>query len=176
MFSVSGINLTTLIKRYSLNRKIFADNLCRLEAATSRLEDLALANTNDFRESRAAQRSSGTPSLPKDQTPQLTPQFNIGMFSPDRNSMAEEMIIEEEKPPIVVSYEKVIKDFVEPWVAKGQKIGQVVGEQVSSSLVQLVNVQATAVQHLFQVQLVFLHIVLKAQQPASPQVRYLTFV
>jgi hypothetical protein len=33
-----------------------------------------------------------------------------------------------------------------------------------------VNQQAQAVQHLFNVQLVFLQIVLKAQHPASPQV------
>jgi Adenylate cyclase associated (CAP) N terminal len=107
-----------------------------LEAATSRLEDLALANTNDFRESRAAQRSSGTPSLPKDQSPQ----FNTGVFTPElRNSMIEETIIEEEKPLVVANYEKVIKDFVEPWLAKSQKVGQVVAEQVWFSLVRIVD-------------------------------------
>lgn len=51
--------------------------------------------------------------------------------------MIEETIIEEEKPPVLVSYEKVIKDFVEPWVAKSQKIGEVVAEQVLSPSVRL---------------------------------------
>jgi Adenylate cyclase associated (CAP) N terminal len=104
--------------------------LYRLEAATSRLEDLAVANTNDFREAHAAHRTSATPSLTKDQTPQ----FNTGVFTPEtRTSVVEEPVVEEPKSPVVVDYEKLIADLVDPWAAKSEKIGQVVGEQVSPS-------------------------------------------
>jgi hypothetical protein len=97
-----------------------------LEAATSRLEDLAVANTNDFREAHA-QRSSTTPSLSKE----ATPQFNTGVFTPEaRSSVAEEPIAPEEKPPVVLDYEKIISDNVDPWVVKSEKVGEVVGEQV----------------------------------------------
>lgn len=100
----------------------------RLEAATSRLEDLAVANTNDFREAQAAQRSSTTPSVSKE----VTPQFNTGVFSPEtRNSVASETIIEEEKPPVITDYEKLIKDQVDPWISKSEQIGLVVSEQVA---------------------------------------------
>lgn len=100
----------------------------RLEAATSRLEDLAVANTNDFREAQAAQRSSATPSLSKE----VTPQFNTGVFAPEtRNSVASEPITEEEKSPVITDYEKFIQDQVEPWIGKSEKIGSVVGEQVN---------------------------------------------
>ena len=104
----------------------------RLEAATSRLEDLAVAHTNDFREVQAAQRSSATPSLPLSK--EATPQFNTGVFSPEsRNSVASEPIIEEEKKsPVITDYEKLIKDQVEPWISKSEKIGSFVGEQVHS--------------------------------------------
>jgi Adenylate cyclase associated (CAP) N terminal len=96
-----------------------------LEAATSRLEDLAVANTNDFREARAAQRSSA--SLSKEPSPQ----FNTGVFAPDAGpSVAEEFIVEEEKSPVILDYEKLVKDFVDPWAAKSEKVGEVVGEQV----------------------------------------------
>jgi hypothetical protein len=93
---------------------------------------------------------------------ETTPQFNAGVFSPEqRSSIAEEPVIEEEeKSPVVTDYEKVVSDFVDPWVAKSEAIDPTVGEQ------------AKAVQHLFQVQLVFLQIVLKAQQPTSSQVLY----
>ena len=104
--------------------------MARLEAATSRLEDLAVANTNDFREAHAAaaeQRNSATPSLSKESTPQ----FNTGVFTPEvRHSVAEEAVAPEEKSPVVLDYEKLINDVVAPWVAKSEKIGQVVGEQV----------------------------------------------
>src|SRR5271170_3930230 len=104
---------------------------CRLEAATSRLEDLAVANTNDFREAHAAHRGSATPSLSKD-SKDPTPQFNTGVFTPEARSSVVEAppIIEEEKSPVVLDYEKIIKDQVDSWAAKSEKIGQVVGEQV----------------------------------------------
>jgi len=102
-------------------------NAIRLEAATSRLEDLAVANTENFREAHAAHRNSQTPSLSKEQTPQ----FNTGVFTPDaRSSIVEEAIVEEEKSPIILDYEKLINDLVDPWVAKSEKIGPVVHEQV----------------------------------------------
>jgi len=103
----------------------------RLEAATSRLEDLAVANTNDFREAHAAHRGSSTPSLTKD-SKEPTPQFNTGVFTPEARSSVVEAppVIEEEKSPVITDYETIIKDLVEPWVAKSEKIGQVVGEQV----------------------------------------------
>ena len=124
MFSASGINLTTLIKRYYFMYSV-AD--FRLEAATSRLEDLAVANTNDFREAHAAQRTSTTPSLSKE----ATPQFNTGVFAPEAHtSVAEEPIIEEEKSPVILDYEKVVREHVDPWVLKSEQIGGVVGEQV----------------------------------------------
>jgi Adenylate cyclase associated (CAP) N terminal len=109
--------------------------LCgRLEAATSRLEDLAVANTHDFREAQAAQRSSATPSLSKD----VTPQFNTGVFTPEtRHSVSSEPVIEEEKSPVITDYEKLIKDQIEPWISKSDKIGSVVGEQVQSILMDL---------------------------------------
>jgi hypothetical protein len=98
------------------------------------LEDLAVANTNDFREARAAHRgsaTSATPSLSKD-SKDPTPQFNTGVFTPEaRSSVVEtQPIIEEEKSPVVLDYEKIIKDLVDLWAAKSEKIGQVVGEQV----------------------------------------------
>ena len=103
----------------------------RLEAATSRLEDLAVANTNDFKEAHAAHRNS-TPSVSKD----TSPQFNSGVFTPEaRASMVEEPIVEEEKSPVVEDYEKLINELVNVWVAKSEKIGQVVGEQVVLSIV-----------------------------------------
>jgi hypothetical protein len=124
MFSASGINLTTLIKRYppisSFNPTL------RLEAATSRLEDLAVANTNDFRQAHA-HRNSATSSLSKE----TSPQFNTGVFTPEgQASVAQESVAPEEKPPVILDYEKIIKDNVDPWAAKGEKIGEVVGEQV----------------------------------------------
>jgi hypothetical protein len=98
-----------------------------LEAATSRLEDLAVANTNDFREAHAAKSSSANPTVSKGQAPQ----FNTGVFTPEpRNSVVEEPIVQEEKSPVITDYEKVIKDFVEPWAAKSGEVGEVVGEQV----------------------------------------------
>jgi hypothetical protein len=101
-----------------------------LEAATSRLEDLAVANTNDFKEAHAAHRNSTTPSLSKE----TSPQFNTGVFTPEaRASMVEEPISEEEKSPILQDYEKLVSDLVDGWVAKSEKIGQVVGEQVAFS-------------------------------------------
>ena len=73
--------------------------------------------------------------------------------------MVEEAVIEEEeKPPVVADYEKLISDLVDPWVTKSEAIDPIVGQQ------------AKAVQHLFHVQLIFLQIVLKAQQPTSSQV------
>ena len=103
----------------------------RLEAATSRLEDLAVANTNDFREAQQAQRSSATPSLSKEPTPQ----FNTGVFTPEaRSSVIEEPIVEEEKSPVIQDFEKLITESVDPWVAKSEKIGEVVGEQVRNVL------------------------------------------
>ena len=105
--------------------------LVRLEAATSRLEDLAVANTNDFREAQAAQRTSTTPSLSKEPTPQ----FNTGVFSPEvRTSVVEEPIIEEEKSPVILDYEKIIKEHVDPWAIKSKQVGEVVGEQVCHHL------------------------------------------
>jgi hypothetical protein len=101
-----------------------------LEAATSRLEDLAVANTNDFREARAAQRTS-TPSVSKEPAPQ----FNTGVFTPDvRASVAEEPIIEEEKSPIILDYEKLIYEYVDPWAVKSEQVGEVVGQQVCHRL------------------------------------------
>jgi len=105
--------------------------LVRLEAATSRLEDLAVANTNDFREAQAAQRTSTTPSLSKEPTPQ----FNTGVFSPEvRTSVVEEPIIEEEKSPVILDYEKIIKEHVDPWGMKSKQVGEAVGEQVCHHL------------------------------------------
>lgn len=101
--------------------------LFRLEAATSRLEDLAVANTNDFREAQAAQRTSTTPSLSKEPTPQ----FNTGVFASEpHTSVSEEPIIEEEKSPVILDYENIIKELVDPWAIKSEQIGEVVGEQV----------------------------------------------
>lgn len=98
-----------------------------MEAATSRLEDLAVANTNDFREAHAAHRTSTTPSLSQEPTPQ----FNTGIFSPAAgSSVVAEAAVEEEKSPVILDYEKVVKDFVEPWAATSEKVGEVVGEQV----------------------------------------------
>jgi hypothetical protein len=127
-----------------------------------------VANTNDFREAQAAQRSSATPSLSKE----VTPQFNTGVFAPEtRNSVASEPIIEEEKPPVIIDYEKLIKDQVEPWISKSEKIGSVVGEQVALLVIYVgLTGEASAVGHLFQVQLVFLQVLQKAQEPSSPQV------
>lgn len=100
--------------------------ILRLEAATSRLEDLAVANTNEFREAQA-HRSSTTPSLSKEPTPQ----FNTGVFTPEaRSSVVEEAVIEEEKSPVVADYEKLISDLVDTWAAKSEKIDTIVGEQV----------------------------------------------
>ena len=97
-----------------------------MEAATSRLEDLAVANTNDFREARAAQRTS-VPSVSKEPTPQ----FNTGVFAPDAGpSATEECTVEEEKLPVILDYEKLVTDFVDPWATKSEKVGEVVGEQV----------------------------------------------
>jgi hypothetical protein len=105
-----------------------------LEAATSRLEDLAVANTNDFKEAHAAHRNSATPSVSKD----TSPQFNTGVFTPEaRASMVEEPIVEVEKSPILEDYEKLVNDLVNGWVAKSEKIGQVVGEQVNLSSSEL---------------------------------------
>jgi hypothetical protein len=99
-----------------------------LEAATSRLEDLAVANTNDFREAHAAHRGSGTSKDSKEPTPQ----FNTGVFTPEARTSVEvpPPVIEEEKSPVITDYEKIIKDFVEPWATKSEKIGLEVGEQV----------------------------------------------
>jgi hypothetical protein len=134
MFSASGINLTTLIKRYSPQIiPADPDYLFRLEAATSRLEDLAVANTNDFREAHAAHRGSTASSGTKD-SKEPTPQFNTGVFAPEatRGSSVVEPppVVEEEKPPVVIDYEKIIKENLDPWVTKSAKIDQVVGEQV----------------------------------------------
>ena len=119
--------MTTLIKRYGAQLFTYV-NAYRLEAATSRLEDLAVAQTNDFREAQAAQRSSATPSLSKD----TTPQFNTNVFSQDtHHSIAKEPIVEQ-KPPAILDYEKIINDLVDAWAAKSEKIGEVVREQVSS--------------------------------------------
>ena len=112
--------------------------MLRLEAATSRLEDLAVANTENFREAHAAHRNSQTPSLSKEQTPQ----FNTGVFTPDaRSSIVEESIAEEEKSPVMLDYEKLINDLVEPWVAKSEKIGPVVLEQVIACFVRGIDVR-----------------------------------
>lgn len=100
-----------------------------MEAATSRLEDLAVANTENFKEAHAAHRSSTTPSLSKE----TSPAFNTGVFTPEqaRTSMIEETsAAPEEKSPVIQDYEKLISDLVDPWVAKSEKIEQVVGEQV----------------------------------------------
>jgi len=109
----------------------------RLEAATSRLEDLAVAHTTDFREVQAAQRSSATPSLPVSK--EATPQFNTSVFSPETpSSVTSETIVEEEKrSPVIADYEKLIKDQVEPWISKSEKIGSVVSEQVQSLCLRL---------------------------------------
>jgi len=103
-----------------------------LEAATSRLEDLAVANTNDFREARAAHRGSATSKDSKDPTPQ----FNTGVFTPEARSSVVEAppSIEEEKSPVILDYETIIRDLIDPWVAKSEKIGEVVGEQVRVSM------------------------------------------
>jgi hypothetical protein len=126
MFSTSGINLTTLIKR---SGSLSSGTKIRLEAATSRLEDLAVVNTENFKEAHAAHRSSTTPSLSKE----TSPSFNTGVFAPEqaRNSGIEESTAPEDSPPVILDYEKLIADLVAPWVAKSEKIEQVVGEQVS---------------------------------------------
>lgn len=99
-----------------------------MEAATSRLEDLAVANTNDFREAHAAHRGSGTSKDSKEPTPQ----FNTGVFTEAGSSTVEAPppVIEEEKSAVITDYEKIINDSVEPWAVKSEKIGQEVGEQV----------------------------------------------
>ena len=128
MFSASGINLTTLIKRYILQGLIAY--IIRLEAATSRLEDLAVANTIDFRQAHAVNQSSTAAPSSKEQAPQ----FNSAVFASEApTSAAEELpVIEEEKSPVVLDYQKLVKDFVDPWVTKSQQVGKVVGEQVYS--------------------------------------------
>jgi hypothetical protein len=100
-----------------------------LEAATSRLEDLAVANTENFKEAHAAHRTSAA-SLSKD----TSPAFNTGVFTPEqaRTSMVEEPTAPEEKSPVIVDYEKLVAEHVDPWVAKSGKIEPVVGEQVPS--------------------------------------------
>jgi hypothetical protein len=95
---------------------------------------LAVANTNDFHEARAAHRgsaTSATPCLSKDPTPQ----FNTGVFTPEACSSVVETrpIIEEEESSVVLDYEKIIKDLLDLWAANSEKIGQVVGEQVRRS-------------------------------------------
>jgi Adenylate cyclase associated (CAP) N terminal len=124
MFSASGINLTTLIKRFASWRSLLTR---RLEAATSRLEEIAVANTNDFKEAQAAQRGSTASSLSKE----TTPQFNMSMFGGDssRRGTLEDSPLEE-KSPVILDYERLITNFVDPWVTKSERIGQVVGEQV----------------------------------------------
>ena len=98
------------------------------------MEDLAVASTNDFREAHAAQRSSANPSVLKEQAPQ----FNTGVFTPEsRNSAIEEPIAVEEKSPVTTDYEKVIKDFVDPWAAISDNVGDVVGEQVFKPLLKM---------------------------------------
>jgi CAP N-terminal conserved motif len=96
---------------------------CRLEAATSRLEDLAVANTADFREQH---RESMASSASKDATPVL----NTGIFSPDVRTSTVELPVEEVSP-VLKDYQALVRDFVTPWVAKSEKIDPVVGEQVS---------------------------------------------
>jgi hypothetical protein len=105
-----------------------------LEAATSRLEDLAVANTNFFREAHAQRDSavsatsvgSAGTSTPKGGTPQ----FNTSVFNSDPRPAKEETIPEEPVSPVLVDYERIIKDLVKPWVEKCEKIGTVVKEQV----------------------------------------------
>ena len=126
MFSASGINLTTLIKRFVSLSSVLK---IRLEAATSRLEDLAVVNTENFKEAHAAHRNSTTPSLSKE----TSPSFNTGVFTPEqsRTSAIEDSTAPEDKSPLILDYERLIADLVVPWVAKSEKIEQVVGEQVS---------------------------------------------
>ena len=90
------------------------------------MEDLAVANTTEFREAQA-HRSSTTPSLSKEPIPQ----FNTGVFAPEAHSnVVEEAVVEEEKSPVVADYEKLISDLVDTWAAKSEKIDTIVGEQV----------------------------------------------
>ena len=132
--------------------------MLRLEAATSRLEDLAVANTENFREAHAAHRNSQTPSLSKEQTPQ----FNTGVFTPDaRSSIVEESIAEEEKSPVILDYEKLINDLVEPWVAKSEKIGPVVLEQVIACFVHGIDVRLKLCNIFFKYNLCFSRLCLK---------------
>ena len=92
---------------------------------------MAVANTNDFREAHTAQRGSGVPSLPNE-AKEPAPQFNTSVFAPEPRSGVVEAppVVEEEKSPVIVDYEKIIEDLVDHWTAKSDKIGQVVGEQV----------------------------------------------
>lgn len=132
--------------------------MLRLEAATSRLEDLAVANTENFREAHAAHRNSQTPSLSKEQTPQ----FNTGVFTPDaRSSIVEESIVEEEKSPVILDYEKLINDLVDPWVTKSEKIGPVVLEQVIACFVHEIDVRLKLCNIFFKYNLCFSRLCLK---------------
>lgn len=124
-------------KPYNSHQEVrlpFFSTKIRLEAATSRLEDLAVANTENFKEAHAAHRSSTTPSLSKD----TSPSFNTGMFTPEqaRSSGIEESTAPEDKSPVILDYERLIADLVVPWVVKSEKIEQVVGQQVSCIVYQ----------------------------------------
>jgi hypothetical protein len=99
---------------------------------------LAVANTNFFREAHAQRDSAvsatsvtSLPSANASPPKSSTPQFNTSVFSSEPRAIkTEETIPEEPKSPAILDYEKLIKDLVEPWLLKGQKIGTVVEEQV----------------------------------------------
>ena len=66
-----------------------------------------------------------------DLLPVSPPQFNAGIFTPDApQSVPEEPRIEQPKSPIIADYEKLIHNFVNPWVTRSEKIDPIVADQV----------------------------------------------
>ncbi|ODV79975.1 adenylate cyclase-associated protein [Suhomyces tanzawaensis NRRL Y-17324] len=122
-FNVQGYNIVTILKR--------------LEAATSRLEDITI-----FQQEAAKER----PSEPAAQKSIESKQADAAAAPPQK-------AVQQEKAKSVVAFEQFYKSIVEPFVTKSKEIDPLVAEAAES------------LSQSFAAQITFLDIVSKAKKP-----------
>ncbi|BFZ61468.1 suppressor of rasval19 [Saitoella coloradoensis] len=140
---LSGVNLTTIIKR--------------LEAATSRLEDIADAGQSAMRITHETRQGASGGSVvgerrESDSSLQPTESSRAGSMQSVPSEMPKEPIVVEEDPASVKAYDELF-DIVREFVGYASEIG---GE---------VKDQATSVDGIFEAQRAYLLLATKAKKP-----------
>ena len=100
--------------------KASADLLRRLEAATSRLEDIASSSQSD-----GTTRSTHASSVP------ITGAASVN----GEGARASALSPAEELPPVIEEFDQLLQDDLKPFSDIGQKLGGLIADQVSFAIV-----------------------------------------